>query len=362
MALPLIILGGAAIASALGGKKAYDGYQKKSEAEDIHNRAERRYKNRKESFDEANDASSARLEKLGKKELQIGSEFKEFHTLAKELLKAISQTNHQEIELKIPAHKLNSIERLAISATEYLGTVVGAGATGAAAGFAVYSGVMAFAAASTGTSIATLSGAAAYNATMAAIGGGSLAAGGWGMAGGAMVLGGAVVAPLILIAGWAYDSHATKALENAREASRQINDAIDKMDKAEEHLTRVNKYVDSIYQSLERMHGTFTTRYLTPLKAMHAKIMARHAGHISEKETDECVALIQNGYMLAAIMTSVITTPLFKPVTDARNKAVIKDGVIQLKTDENGINVLNTTALDNALRDADSEFSSRKFA
>lgn len=361
MALPLIIIGGAAIASAWGGKKAYDGYQKKSEAEDIHNRAERRYKDRKDSFDEANNVSSTKLERLGAKELQIGSEFKEFHTLAQELLKAISHANHQEIELKIPKHKLNSIERLAISATEYLGTVVGAGVSGAAAGFAVYSGVMAFAAASTGTSIATLSGAAAYNATMAAIGGGSLAAGGWGMAGGAMVLGGAVVAPLILIAGWAYDSHATKALENAKEASRQINEAIDKMDQSEAHLTRVNQYVDSIYQSLERMHGTFTTNYLAPLKKVHAKIMERHVGHISEKESDECVTLIQNGYMLAAIMTSIITTPLFEPVTDASDKAVIKDGVIQLKTDENGINVLNAAALNKVLSDADAGYSG-KFA
>lgn len=35
MALPFIILGVAAGAAAFGGKKAYDGYQKKSEAEDI---------------------------------------------------------------------------------------------------------------------------------------------------------------------------------------------------------------------------------------------------------------------------------------------------------------------------------------
>lgn len=361
MPIPLIILGGAAIATALGGKKAYDGYQKKSEAEDLHNRAEARYKNRKGIFDNANEASSVKLDKLGKKELQIGSEFKEFHTLAKELLKAISNVNHQEIELKIPVHKLNSIERLAISATEYLSTVVSAGASGAAAGFAVYSGVMAFAAASTGTPIAALSGAAAYNATMAAIGGGSLAAGGWGMAGGAMILGGAVVAPLLLIAGWAYDSHATKALENAKEAERQSNEAINKMDQAEAHLNRVNKYVDSIYQSLEQMHSTFATCYLIPLKAMHARIMARHAGQITEKETDDCVALIQNGYILAAIMTSIITTPLFEPVTDIQSKAVIKEGVIQLKTDENGINVLNTVALDKVLSDADTDFSG-KFA
>lgn len=99
--------------------------------------------------------------------------------------------------------------------------------SGAAAGFAVYSGVMAFAAASTGTPIAALSGAAAYNATMAAIGGGSHA-GGWGMAGGAMVLGGAVVAPLIAIAGWAYDSHAEKALNNAYQSSREVTAAVEK--------------------------------------------------------------------------------------------------------------------------------------
>ena len=35
MALPFIILGVAAGAAAFGGKKTYDGYQKKSEAEDI---------------------------------------------------------------------------------------------------------------------------------------------------------------------------------------------------------------------------------------------------------------------------------------------------------------------------------------
>lgn len=352
MALPLIIIGGAAIASAWGGKKAYDGYQKKSEAEEIHNRAERSYKNRKDSFDKANNASSTKLEILGEKELQIGREFKEFDTIANELLKDLARANQQEIRLKIPEHKLNSIKRLAISATEYLGTVVGAGVSGAAAGFAVYSGVMAFAAASTGTSIATLSGAAAYNATMAAIGGGSLAAGGWGMAGGAMVLGGAVVAPLILIAGWAYDSHATKALENAKEASRQMNEAINKMDQSVAHLTRVNQYVDSIYQSLEQMHETFTANYLEPLKEMDLKRKKREP--IS---ANECIAVIQDGYTLAAIMTEIITTPLFEPVTDASGKAVIKDGVIRLKTDENGINVLNSAVLDKVLSKTDDDFS-----
>lgn len=54
---------------------------------------------------------------------------------------------------------------------------------------ATTSAVMAFGAASTGTAISSLSGAAATNATLAWLGGGSLAAGGGGMAAGTVVLG-----------------------------------------------------------------------------------------------------------------------------------------------------------------------------
>lgn len=71
-----------------------------------------------------------------------------------------------------------------------------AGVGGAAAGMATYSAMMAAAAAwgtaSTGTAISTLSGAAAYNASLAMYGGGAVAAGGGGMTVGAAVVGGVV--------------------------------------------------------------------------------------------------------------------------------------------------------------------------
>ncbi|WP_134705649.1 chemotaxis protein [Rahnella sp. CJA17(1/100)] len=360
MAIPLIILGAAAIATAVGGKKAYKGYQDKSEANEILEGAKNRYDSRKKAFDIVNDDASSKLERLGKKELRIGEEFREFDTIAKELLAKMEQDGHTQLRLEIPQHRLNKIEKLAISATEYLGTVVGAGTSGAAAGFAVYSGVVAFAAASTGTPIAALSGAAAYNATMAAIGGGSLAAGGWGMAGGAMVLGGAVVAPILMIAGWAYAAHAEKALENAQDVARQVRSAVDKMNLAESHLKVVNKYVDSIYTSLSQLHTLFAT-YFTPLKEMHQKILERRNNNIQDaiEDSEECLRMIENGYMLAAIMTDVITTPLFKPVTNEKNEAVIENGVVQLQTDTDGINVLNKHALDKAL--AKSEVDSAKY-
>ena len=358
MALPFIILGVAAAATAFGGKKAYDGYQKKSEADDVLARAQRRFNLFKESFETVEKRTSEKLAELGEAELEVGKNFDEFNTIAVDLLERLAKDGHKDLKLTVPKHNINKIQSLAISATEYLTTVVGAGVSGAAAGFAVYSGVMAFAAASTGTPIAALSGVAAYNATMAAIGGGSLAAGGWGMAGGAMVLGGAVVAPLIAIAGWAYDNHAEKALNNAYKSSREVNSAVEKMKAAEAHLTRVQKYVESIYESIIRMHAVFVQQYFEPLKAMHALINERRQKNITTNidESEEILTLIDHGYLLASIMTDVIITPLLKPVTNENGEAVIEDGVIQLQTDSNGMNLLNIEALDKQLTTSASGF------
>ncbi len=90
----------------------------------------------------------------------------------------------------------------ATKAYRSIGTGLGVGAAaGGAAYVAVPSLVATFATASTGTAITTLSGAAAANATLAWLGGGSLAAGGGGMAAGAVVLTGVGVIPIVLIGG-----------------------------------------------------------------------------------------------------------------------------------------------------------------
>lgn len=82
--------------------------------------------------------------------------------------------------------------------------------------FSAYGAAQALAVASTGTAIASLSGAAATNATLAFFGGGSLAAGGLGMAGGTVVLGGLVAGPALLVMGFVAGHAAKKELEKAR--------------------------------------------------------------------------------------------------------------------------------------------------
>ncbi|MBS4753244.1 helix-turn-helix transcriptional regulator [Nocardioides sp. zg-ZUI104] len=79
------------------------------------------------------------------------------------------------------------------------GGVAGA-ALGSASAYGAFTAAAAFGTASTGTAIGSLSGVAATNATMAFLGGGSLAAGGAGMAGGTMLLMGIVATPIAALA------------------------------------------------------------------------------------------------------------------------------------------------------------------
>jgi len=83
-------------------------------------------------------------------------------------------------------------------------TAAGAGAGAAAGGVAAYgafTATAAWATASTGTAISALSGAAASSATLAALGGGSVATGGLGVAGGAALLSGLIAVPALGVMG-----------------------------------------------------------------------------------------------------------------------------------------------------------------
>lgn len=107
-----------------------------------------------------------------------------------------------------------------------------AGSTLLAAG--TYGAVMhgGFALASTGTAIGTLHGAAATNATLAWLGGGSLATGGFGMAGGMAVLGGIVVGPALALGGALLDSKAEDKLYEALQQKIRLLSFKKKLNKA----------------------------------------------------------------------------------------------------------------------------------
>lgn len=93
------------------------------------------------------------------------------------------------------------LQKVSAEAVQGLTALAGGTAAGAAAGGITFAAVGALATASTGTAIGTLSGAAATSATLAWLGGGSLAAGGAGVAGGTIVLTSIVAAPAVIALG-----------------------------------------------------------------------------------------------------------------------------------------------------------------
>lgn len=292
MPLPFI-LGAAAIAAVgTGAKKACDGYQDSSKADDITDGAKRFYKEQKDYFDKQDSATNASLDKLGKLQLSIGRDFAEFQHISKPLLEKLAQ--HEEtknLQINIPKNELDKIEGVAFSATAYLGMVAGSAMVGV----------------------------------------------------GATILGGVVVAPIALVAGMAFAKHAEKKLNNSKEYQEHVQKAVDNMSLGRHHLKETENYANKIHKELDRVYQIFG-RYFQDLKNMDTLV---RNGIDIQTIAPALIQIIQNGYAVAAILTDIITTPLFKAKKDA-NGELIKDktDTIEFETDSDGMKIINKEEID----------------
>ena len=150
--------------------------------------------------------------------------------------------------------ELRELANFAISLAE--GSVAGT-AGGALAAFGAYGAAQALACASTGTAIASLSGAAATNATLAFFGGGSLAAGGMGMAGGAAVLGGLVAGPALLVMGFVAGAAAKKSLEQAKTNQLEAIQLAEQLDTAAKQCEAIRRRTYMFHNLLARLDSYF---------------------------------------------------------------------------------------------------------
>lgn len=143
-------------------------------------------------------------------------------------------------DLSIDTRTLEEMKGVDMEASKLLETTAVAGAAGAAAVLgtpALVTGTVgALATASTGTAISSLSGVAASNATLAWLGGGSLAAGGGGVAAGAAALTaitvGATSVVALLSAGTMASFHYAKKLTEAKEYEKSVGIVVAGWEKA----------------------------------------------------------------------------------------------------------------------------------
>jgi hypothetical protein len=238
MPLPLILGIGAGIAAALGIGKGVKAAVDTKDAKQVNRNAEGIIKEAQELLKKARENSAKSLNELGRQKIFVlNSSIKDFIT-AFEKIKNIELSDSIGLEelqnFRMDTQSFTELRELSGYASSIAGGIASGAVGGALAAFGAYSGAMAFGAASTGTAISALSGVAATNATVAFLGGGSLAAGGLGMAGGALVLGGLVAGPALAIMGFVVGAKAKKNLEEAysnlaeaRKMAEELNAASD---------------------------------------------------------------------------------------------------------------------------------------
>ncbi|MDM8086419.1 hypothetical protein QUV83_16730 [Cellulomonas cellasea] len=143
-------------------------------------------------------------------------------------------------------------------------SAVGAGVSAQAA--AVW-GVSAFATAGTGTAISSLSGAAAQSATLAWLGGGSIAAGGGGVAAGSAVLGLVTVVPALLVGGFTMGVVGGKQKTKARGFAASVELEIKRIELVVDQLHAVERRIKELRETLERL-AERATRALDELESL----------------------------------------------------------------------------------------------
>lgn len=309
MPLPFLpfILGGLAVATAgYGVKKGIDAYDDNEAAEKYFEEAKEKLAKSQRSYDETKREQENVFETLGriKKEI-LEYNTKRYITIVEKLAIPESQDMafYRDIVENLKDMEMSFGEMRSALDSLFGGLVAGA-VGGALAGFGAFGAVALFGTASTGTAIASLSGVAATNATLAFLGGGSLAAGGLGIAGGTAILGGLIVAPVILIAGMFM---AEAAEENKRKAQQCKIDAgilADAMDDVTRLGERIIEGVKHICEALKYADLQWS-EYMDKIE-----IIMRQKGVDFSKWNDSDKEVLKEWQKLSSLIYDYIRMPI----------------------------------------------------
>lgn len=260
MPIPFLI-GAAAVGAAIfGAKKMIDSSDNNSRAEELQISAKEIYDKAIARLEYSRENTNEMLEQLGTTKVNTWANDMNGFINAFSKFKNVKQEGTLALEgsLDITPENIKAIKNSALKASEMVNAGLGSLAAGTLAGVAAYGGASMFAAASTGTAISTLSGAAATNATLAFFGGGSIASGGLGVAAGSAVLGGVVLGPALALAGMFMSAKSEENLAKAEKMYAQATNAAEKMN-------GISDTLDNIY-SLASDYNEFLMAFSSKFK------------------------------------------------------------------------------------------------
>ena len=296
MPIPFIIGGLALAAAGTGIKKGFDANSKNNEAREIVKDAQERFEDAQERLENERIRLNSELKEFAEFKLSVfTSEINTLVTLVKQCKDADSVLKDENINFT--AEEIKELESSVSSSLEISAGLGKGVASGALTAMGAYGSVGMLATASTGTAIGGLSGAAATNATLAWLGGGSLAAGGGGMALGTAVLGGMVAGPLIAITGFVMDSKAEENLTKAYKYKKEVDIGIEKIDYSIEEYNSIYKYIDELSIVIHKFREHFNAVY-KELNNVSLKSKAKRFFGVSkiceEKEFEQLMVIGKN--------------------------------------------------------------------
>ncbi|WP_316849067.1 toxin-antitoxin system YwqK family antitoxin [Pedobacter agri] len=279
-------------------------------------------------FDSAFEKTEVGRQKLNKNIIEFG-DFR-LKSLKKTtgrflgLLKDMGQENRvKEYEILegigIDIQTIEKMENIDMNVSKALQNSASIGAVGAAAALGtpalVTGAVGALATASTGTAISSLGGVAATNATLAWLGGGSLATGGGGMAAGATLLTGltmSATAGVALIAtGLIASTYYSKKLTETKEYQKEVECKVEGMEKLWVLMNGINART----QELKSVTLMLQERFIKYLEMLEPLTVDYDSNHNYYNRTFQRVGL------LAKSMSELAQTPLLDAHGNTSNQS-----------------------------------------
>ncbi len=332
MPIPFLFIAAGVGSGLVGVGKGIKAGIDQKDANNTNEMAERKIEKAKEKVNESRKNCGNAIDSLGKRKVavldgSIKTFINEFEKLNHVELTESSGLNELQ-KMVLDKKSFTELKDLQSMASSLAGGLASGAMAGALTAFGAYGAAGALATASTGTAIASLSGAAATNATLAFFGGGSLAAGGLGMAGGTAVLGGLVAGPTLAVLGFVAGAKASKNLDAA-------NANYAKAKEFEEEM----KTAAALCYGIRRRSAMFN-RFLIRLQTVFDPLVYDMTQIINEKGTDfrefsdnekKCVA---SAMSLAGAIKAVLDTPILDDEGNLTEESGEIINITQKKVDE----------------------------
>ncbi|MCM1387104.1 MAG: hypothetical protein NC231_07240 [Bacillus sp. (in: Bacteria)] len=333
MPLPLILGIGGAIAGATGIGSGISGAVKMKEANDTQKAADNRHKRNIAKFEECSNAANAEMDKLGELELTILKGFEEFSDVIDKIQNRPQFKEYERNGVTLPKYDKEELKKVSVGAGVLLGGMGGAAsgtAGGIAAAGATYAAVMTLGTASTGTAIGTLSGAAATNATLAALGGGAISAGGGGIALGTSMLGAATLGVGLLVGGVIFNA-------TGKSLSNKADEAWSQMKRAEETINKSCSYLEELQSTAVKYNNAIQKaydKYLDSFSYVSNAVEKLHKTDWNEFSEKEKLAT-QNSVLLVGLLYRMC-----------------KVNLVEKAENDEEMNKINTREIDKSIADS----------